>query len=143
MASDADRLQMLELALCDEPGISVDDSEIRRGGVSYSIETIRAYRMSRPDTQLFWIIGADQLRQLDSWRGIEEIVKMISFMVFGRPGFELSAPAIPGLEWIAIDAPLMDESSSAIRNRISGGSPVDGLLPPAVETFIRDNGLYT
>lgn len=143
VARDSDRLKMLELALGDEPGFSVDDMEIRRGGVSFSSETIQAYREKRPDAELFWIVGADQFIQLDLWRHIEDLVRIISFLVLKRPGFELNPPVIPGLIWAGIDAPLMDVSSTVVREGICCGYAIEGLLPQTVETFIRENGLYT
>ena len=141
-AANVERLAMLELALADEAAFSVDDSELRRGGVSYTINTLDAYRRRLPAAELFWILGGDQLAQLDRWHAIDRLVQRVSFLVLARPGHALSAPAIAGLDWSRIDAPLMSESSTLVRERISRGEPLQGLVPPAVEAFIQQKGLY-
>jgi len=142
VASDSERLKMLELALAEESGCVLDDFELRRGGVSYTVDTARKYKKSKPEAELFWIIGGDQLAQLDHWHAIEELAAQVTFLVLARPGFDLSAPKVPGLLWKKVEAPLMAESSTTIRERLSGGLSVDGLLPISVEAFIRAKGLY-
>lgn len=134
---------MLELAIEGEPEFTVDDSELRRGGISYTVDTVRVYEERYPAFELFWIIGADQLEQLDRWQAIETLVQRVDFLVLARPGYCLSAPDIPGLAWEKIEAPLMRESSTLIRERIAKGQSVRGLLPDSVEAFIKENGLYT
>jgi nicotinate-nucleotide adenylyltransferase len=143
IASDEDRLEMLRLALSDEPRFRVDDLELRRGGVSFSIETARAFLDQSADADLFWIIGADQLEQLDQWHAIEQMADMVSFLVLARPGHETKAPEIEGLRLCKIDAPLMPESSTAIRECLAAGNSLSGLLPARVEAFILAKGLYT
>lgn len=143
VAGNEERVQMLELAIEGEPGFAVDDSELRRGGVSYTVDTVRAHKERYPAVELFWIIGADQLEQIDRWQAIETLVRMVDFLVLARPGYRLSAPGIRGLSWTKIEAPLMRESSTLIRQRIAKGESVKGLLPKSVEAFIKENGLYT
>ncbi|MFU8847723.1 MAG: nicotinate-nucleotide adenylyltransferase [Opitutales bacterium] len=143
VASDGDRLKMLELALGGEAGFVIDESELRRGGLSYTVDTVRNYQEHAPEAELFWIIGGDQLSQLDRWRAIDELVRRVTFLVLARPGYALEAPELPGLSWRPIDAALMKESSSLVRERLSQGSSVAGLLSPAVEAFIREKGLYS
>ena len=143
VAGDGERLAMLALAVGGEPGFKVDDSEIRRGGTSYTVDTIRAYRERFPEVAIFWIIGADQLGQLQRWRRIETLARMVEFLVLARPGYALSAPDIPGLSWKKVEAPLMEESSSRIRQLIAADQSVKGLLPESVEAFIHEKGLYS
>jgi len=142
-AGDAERLEMLELALAGEAGFTVDDSELTRGGVSYTVDTLRGYKARAPDAELFWIIGGDQFAQLERWHAIEELAQSVVFLVLARPGYDLSPPTIPGLRWQKIDAPLMRESSTLIRERVSTGRSIEGLLPKSVQAFIRERGLYT
>lgn len=142
VAGDAERLEMLELALAGEAGFLVDDSELKRGGVSYTVDTARGFKARAPDSELFWIIGGDQLAQLDRWHAIEELARWVVFLVVARPGYDLSAPIIPGLRWKKIQAPLMEESSSLIRKRLSKKQSIKGLLPESVEAFIHKQGLY-
>ncbi|PXA03953.1 nicotinate (nicotinamide) nucleotide adenylyltransferase [Coraliomargarita sinensis] len=143
VASDAARLKMLELALAGEAGFVIDDSELKRGGVSYTVDTVQAFKARMPDADLYWIIGGDQLEQLDRWHAIRELAQAVTFLVLARPGYQLSAPGVSGLKYETIDAPLMEESSTSIRERIVNGESVIGLLPQSVEAFIREEGLYT
>lgn len=143
LAGDADRLKMLELATAGEADFIVDDSELRRGGMSYTVDTVRGFKKREPEAELFWIIGGDQLAQLDRWQAIDDLVRLVTFLVLARPGYKLSAPAVSGLAWTQIEAPLMQESSTLVRERLSLGKSLDGLLPRTVEAFIRKKGLYT
>ena len=72
-ASDADRIEMLRLATADEPRFAVDTCEIKRGGTSYTVDTVNLFGKKQPDSTLYWIIGADQFELLPQWRRIEEI----------------------------------------------------------------------
>lgn len=142
-ADDSARLHMLRLAIEGVRGFSVDDCELQRGGTSYTLDTVRAYAERHPGTALYWIIGGDQLEQLHHWRAIEELVELVAFVVLRRPGYSTRAPEIPGLRYLEVDAPLMAHSSSEIRERIATGRSVGDWLPPAVEAFIYEHGLYT
>jgi nicotinate-nucleotide adenylyltransferase len=143
IASDADRLEMLRLALIDEPRFALEEIELRRGGVSYSLDTVREFRERNSGAELFWIIGADQLEQLARWHAIEQLAEWVGFLAIARPGHQLRAPQVPGLRWWKIDAPLMSESSTAIREHLAVGKPLGSLLPLSVEAFILARGLYT
>lgn len=143
IASDADRLEMLQLAICGETDFGVDATELRRGGLSYTVDTVRSFKQRVPGAELFWIIGGDQLAQLDRWHAIDELVQLVRFLVIARPGYALSAPKVYGLLWTQIEAPLMQESSTLVRKRISQGQPVGTLLPEPVEAFIHAKGLYS
>ncbi|MGB0334476.1 MAG: nicotinate-nucleotide adenylyltransferase [Opitutales bacterium] len=141
--SDSSRLKMLALAIEGAPQFSVDAWELERGGVSFTIDTVRHYRAREPEAELFWIIGADQFEQLDCWRSIEEMVTLVTFAVSARPAHTVHAPDISGLKFRLIDAPLMDHSSTAIRDRLANGDSVAGSLPESVEAFISAHQLYT
>lgn len=142
-ASDADRIEMLRLATADEPRFVVDGCEIERGGTSYTVDTVREFANKLPDAPLFWIIGADQFELLPKWRQIEEIAARLTFIVLRRPGYSLAAPLIEGLRFVAVDAPLMEHSSSEIRSCLAEGALCKGQLSASVEAFISSRGLYT
>ena len=142
-ASDSDRIEMLRLAIADERCFEVNICEIERGGTSYTIDTVNQFCEKMPQSQLYWIIGADQFELLPQWRQIEEIAAQLTFIVLRRPGYSLSAPPVTGLRYVEVDAPLMEHSSSEIRRCIADGSQMQGQLPPAVEAFIYSRGLYT
>jgi nicotinate-nucleotide adenylyltransferase len=143
LAEDSDRVEMLRLATTGEPRFEVDTCEIERGGTSYTVDTVKAYRAAHEGCRLHWIIGADQFELLPQWRCIEEIVSMITFIVLRRPGHSIVESAVKGLRFVTIDAPLMPYSSTKIRASIAQGRSVVDLLPPAVEAFISSRGLYT
>ena len=95
MAPDAVRLQLLRLALAGGTNCEVDDQEIRRGGVSYTIETLRDYVRRFPGAELFYLIGADNAAKLNEWREAGELAKLAEFVAVPRPvgssGFSRSA----------------------------------------------------
>jgi nicotinate-nucleotide adenylyltransferase len=143
VASDSDRVKMLRLGTASEPRFIVDTCEIERAGTSYSIDTILDFRERFPHAALHWILGADQMELLPKWHRIEEIVALLRFIVFRRPGYSVAAPEIKGLRTLEIDDPLMPHSSSELRRRFASGDRCDEWLPPAVEAFISSRGLYT
>ena len=81
--------------LAGEVACEVDDSEIRRGGISYSIDTVRLYRKDFPEAELFWLIGADQAGQLSLWREASELARLAEFVVIPRPGERAPEVAAP------------------------------------------------
>jgi nicotinate-nucleotide adenylyltransferase len=136
----AARLWLLRLALAGKPWCSVDDQELRRGGVSYSIDTVRSYAKQGAD-ELFYLIGADNVPCLPKWRDSEELARLAQFVAIPRPGQPESAFPAPFRGRFLTGFPF-GVSSSQIRSRIKSGLPVDHLVPAAVAEAIRNNGLY-
>ena len=143
VASDEDRVEMLRLAIAEEPRFEVDSSELERGGISYTVDTIKAYQKAHEGCRLHCIIGADQFELLSQWRRIEEIASLVTFIVLHRPGHSIVESKVKGLRYVTIDAPLMHHSSTEIRTLIAEGHSAADLLPPAVEAFISTRELYT
>ncbi len=141
-ANATQRLAMLRLVLAEEPDLLIDDCEMKRGGVSYSIATVEHFKRRFPTAELFWILGADQFEQLGRWREIERLAERVTFAVFGRKGASLAAPDVSGLDFVEIDAPLMDVSSSEVRSACAAGKIPADLLPPGLDAFILQEGLY-
>lgn len=144
--SDAARIEMLRLAIADQPCFELDTCELERGGTSYTVDTLRHFSESFPAAsgcQLFWIIGADQFELLPKWHQIEEIAALVTFIVLRRPGYVIGGAAVPSLKYVEVDAPLMPHSSSEIRSRLAQGLSTEDLLPRSVEAFISSHGLYT
>jgi nicotinate-nucleotide adenylyltransferase len=135
------RMQMLRTALAGKPWCEVDDLELRRGGVSYTIDTLRAYAGRHPEAKLSYIIGADNVGQLGQWREAGELAKLAEFVAVPRPGME-PEQAPPGFNVRVLRGFPMGVSSSQIRERVQAGLPVWGLLPPGVGEIIRNNRLY-
>ncbi len=146
------RADMLRLALGERRNWEVSDVEIRRGGVSYSIDTVRHFAQVYPGAELFFIIGGDTLPELPTWKDIGGLLDCCRIMTMTRPGFapaKLQA-AIEGLPerhrdrlmHDVIPSHAIDISSTDIRMRVAQKRPVGYLVPEAVEHYIREHGLY-
>jgi len=136
-----ERLRLLRLALAGETGTEIDDLEIRRGGVSYTVDTLRHYAEKYPGAEFFYIIGADQTAQLPRWREAGELARLAQFVVAPRPG-EGPAEVPPPFRGRALRGFALAVSSSEIRARVKAGLPVTGLTPAVVAEAIANNRLY-
>ena len=141
LAPAVERLRLLRLALAGQTSCEIDDQEIRRGGVSYSIDTARDYRHRFPSTQLFYLIGTDHVAQLPKWRDAQELAGLVEFVVIPRPG-QTPAPIPSPFRGRTLSGFPLGVSSSQIRERVKAGLPVDLLVGPAVAEAIRNNRLY-
>jgi nicotinate-nucleotide adenylyltransferase len=135
------RLRLLRLALAGHQNAEIDAQEITRGGVSYTIDTVRDYARRFADAQLFYLIGADHIPLLPKWRSSEELAGLVEFVVIPRPGKTVEQLAAPFRQRTLTGFPL-GVSSSQIRARIKAGQPIDLLVPPAVAEAIRVDRLY-
>lgn len=154
VASGADRLAMLRLALDGRAGLEASSIELDRGGVSYTAETLRQIAAAEPEAELFFLMGADTLRDLPNWREPGEVLRLATPLVVHRPGepppdVSALAPLVSEARFAEIAAaasvemPPMDISSSDIRARLGAGEPCDGRLPPAVESYAIARGVYS
>ncbi|MDD5231258.1 MAG: nicotinate (nicotinamide) nucleotide adenylyltransferase [Candidatus Marinimicrobia bacterium] len=139
------RLAMLKLALQNEPACEIATLELERGGISYSIDTIRSLKtqMSLECPEFYFLIGADSLLELHTWRQPEDILTEVQVVVARRPGFDPSKvrPEYLG-KIIFFDTPLIPISSSEIRKIALTGGRIDNLAPLAVTEYIHTNNLY-
>ena|SRR5437867_131663 len=135
------RLRLLRLALAGQAHYEVDDQEIKRAGTSYSIDTIRDYADRFPRARLFYLIGADHIRQLHTWRSADELARLIEFVVIPRPGEAPSVP-LPGFRVQTLRGFPLGLSSSQIRERVCAGKSIDNLVPAPVAEAIRNSRLY-
>jgi nicotinate-nucleotide adenylyltransferase len=141
LAPAQERLRLLRLALAGQNDCQVDDQEIVRGGVSYTIDTVRDYRRRFPQAQLFYLIGADVVPQLLKWRDAAELAQLVEFVAIPRPG-ESVASFSPPFRGRPLKGFPVAVSSSRIRERVRAGLPIDRLVPAAVAEAIRNNRLY-
>ncbi len=137
------RLEMVRAAIADDPRFVVRDDEIRRGGVSYTVDTIRAFRDEEPDTEFFLILGADQADRFGEWREAEEILRLATLAVVGRDGTEGAGIDSEVGTFERVSVRRVDVSSSDVRERVRRGGDVSDCLPPAVLNAIRHHALYT
>jgi nicotinate-nucleotide adenylyltransferase len=135
------RLAMLRLALAGEPACEVDDQELERGGVSYTIETVRSYAARFPQAELFYLIGADHVAKLPQWREAAELAERVRFVVIPRPG-EIPPPAPEQFRVSVLQGHPLALSSSQIRARVRAGASLRNLVPAAAAEFLRNNRLY-
>jgi nicotinate-nucleotide adenylyltransferase len=141
LAPASERARLLRLALAGFTGCDVDEQEIIRGGVSYTIDTVMAYRERFPEAELFYLIGGDLVPQLPDWRDAGRLAGQVEFVVLPRPG-EPKAVLPPPFRGRHLGGFPVSISSSEIRRRVRAGLPVDLLTPPAVAEAIRQNRLY-
>ena len=140
-APGAERLRWLRLALASRTDCEVDAQEIQRGGVSYSVDTLRDYAKKFPGAKLFYLIGADNVAKLPEWREPAELARLAEFVVVPRPGEpEKDFPA-PFRGKYLKGFPLA-VSSSQIRARVKVGLAIDHLVPAGVAEMICGGGFY-
>jgi len=147
-ATAEQRLRMVELAVADNPHFAVWNGEVRRGGMSYTIDTVAQIMQASPDADLYFVLGADAVTLLLRWHRIEQLIEMCRFAVLRRPGAALALdPLIETLPALhdrvtVIDGPLLTISATDVRHRLHSGQPVRYHLPPAVWHYIEQHGLY-
>lgn len=142
-ASAEARLGMLRAALADDARFGISEYEAAKGGVSYTIDTVRHLRGRFPGDELAWVIGADQVERLHLWREIGELASLVEFIVLARPGWAVSDRRdIPGLRLRWCEGHLLELSSTEVRERVRAGLPVDWMVPHRTAGYIRENRLY-
>jgi nicotinate-nucleotide adenylyltransferase len=140
VASPDDRIKML--SLCLEKGIEVSDVEVKRGGVSFAIDTIREIKQ-KTKNELFWIIGSDNLQDFNRWKDHEEILKLAKILVYPRGLCTLPEELPVGFEKVeGLNLITSDTSSAVIRQRIKEGKGIKYLVPEEIEKYIKENKLY-
>lgn len=162
-ASDEQRMAMLEVGLSEFPFITIDDQELKRGGSSYTIETLQNYAASFASENIYLIVGADQFEEFDKWKEFEKILELANLVVVTRPQHVLPfseedlAEGLKNLvevfdrQYIALKSGRsiefvrlqdLDIASSDVRKRLRGGLNVDRHLSMEIEDYIRSNGMY-
>jgi len=168
MPSAVQRLEMVRLATAGNPHFIASDIEVRRGGKSYTVETVQALRSMHPGTEFYFITGLDSFLEIRTWNQWERLLRLCSFVVLSRPGYRFadlvkldfmkgSAKELAGLDSGELDhavfqpegfkvcmemIPLYDISSTDIRKRIRESRTIKYHLPEAVENYIIKNKLY-
>jgi nicotinate-nucleotide adenylyltransferase len=145
-----DRVEMVRLAIQGNPRYSLSAVETERCGPTYSVDTIRELKSRiSPQDELYFILGWDNLLDLPRWHQPAELISLCKLVAVPRIGFRVPEEAVlekllPGLSKrvILLDKPEIDISASVIRERVGRGLPITNLVPPAVEAYIREKGLY-
>lgn len=155
LASGADRVRMLELALEGESDFDISDLELAREGPSYTMDTVRELRSAVGESEaaeLYMILGSDNLRGLEKWSRVEELLREVVPIVIFRAGAskdaldelrgDLSEEILERLRNGFLDLPPVEASSTAVRTALGGGEEPSIELPPSVGEYIRSRGLY-
>jgi nicotinate-nucleotide adenylyltransferase len=145
----AARLAMCERAAAGDDRLAVSDLEVRRGGPSYTADTLRALHDARPGVDLTFIVGGDMASSLPTWRAPQEVVGLARLAVAEREGARRAdilerLATIPGAvdRVDFFDLPRMDVSSSLVRRRVAAGRPIRYLVTDPVAEYIAQHGLY-
>ncbi len=143
LTSGADREAMVRLAVAGESRFVVDRSELRRRGVSYTLDTVRELAAAEPGTEWVLILGQDQYVSLHTWRDWRELVAMVTLAIATRPDAQPAAnDQIAKVPHHMVNLPMMDISSTEVRRRVAAGESIATLVPPAVASYIERRQLY-
>ncbi|HMP88785.1 MAG TPA: nicotinate-nucleotide adenylyltransferase [Kiritimatiellia bacterium] len=152
LVTPSHRLDMIRLALGDRSEWEVSDEEIRRGGVSYTIDTVQHFIAVYPEADIYFIIGGDTLPELHTWKDINDLLALCKFITMVRPGFDpeslhrQSLRLPPGHVEALISrvtvGHVIDLSSTEIRVRVAKNESIRYLVPDSVERYIREHQLY-
>ena len=137
--SAKDRCAMLELATHGNQYFHVKLFEIIRGGVSYTVDTLRYLKRRAPKNQYYLIMGTDQVNDFAQWREPDEIARLANLVGVKRPNYPVEETKYP-IIWVA--APMLEISSTQIRNIVANGGSIRYLVPEAVRLYIDSRGLY-
>jgi nicotinate-nucleotide adenylyltransferase len=141
IASGRDRLAMIRAAFRGHRAFRVLDLEIRRKGPSYTFDTVAALS-GGGSAKMFFLIGADALLDLARWHRARELARRVTFAVLRRPGSRKARPPSWAGRGVEVDAPLIDISSTEIRDRVRRGRSIRYLVPDAVAALITKRKLY-
>ena len=152
IATDRQRVEMVDLAIGGHQGFLRSSIEIERGGESFTVDTLKQLTDEMPEAELFLIIGGDSLNSFATWHEPEEILRLATPLVVGRPGagvvdFDKLAPLthaenLSRIKQLAIASPLIDISSTDIRRRVGAGESIRYLTSRAVEKYIETQCAY-
>jgi len=144
-ASARDRAVMTELGVAGDPALEVDRIEVRRGGVSYTVDTLRELREREPDTVWHLIVGQDNLAELRQWRDVERLPDLAEIVLVSRGAGDgspdVAEPALGGRH-TRVRVPALEISSTTVRRRVAEGRSIRYWVPPGVEAYIAERGLY-
>ncbi|MHC4071847.1 MAG: nicotinate (nicotinamide) nucleotide adenylyltransferase [Planctomycetota bacterium] len=152
-ASDDDRFEMIALAIAGAKSLQVSDYELRKPAPSYTLETVEKFKAEcGGETSIYWLIGADGVDDLVYWHRIVELLDTCNLATMYRAGCEppnfarfealWGCRRIDKLQRNIIQTPLVDISSTEIRNKLAAGQDAADMLHPAVADYIRQHGLY-
>jgi nicotinate-nucleotide adenylyltransferase len=135
-----DRLAMVRAAVADVPRLIAGDHEITAGGPSYTADTLVSLAAEWPGAELFTIVGDDAAAKIHTWDRVEQVLDRSRMVVVDRPGNRVILD--DSIEWIRVEVPRLEVSSTDLRSRFGDGRPLDYLVTDPVLDVIRERGLY-
>lgn len=147
MASKADRLAMVEIALNQMQSkykeLEISSYEIDKEGPSYAFQTLEYFASQYRGEKLIWVIGSDAFESVNTWAEVDRVIDQVEFLVINRPGGTINKDQIPtGLTWRQIEISALDISSTKIRTLIKEGKAFEPLLPSSVSSYIKSHRIY-
>lgn len=150
IAPEEDRYEMVKLGISGMEGFSASRLELDRKGPSYTLDTLRELKQKHPEDEFYFILGGDSLFQIHTWYHPEEFIPLCKFIVFARGGADKQATlrrcqeleSAYHSQFILVDMPVSNVSSTEIRQLAAQGKPIDGYVPEAVAKYIAQKGLY-
>jgi len=136
------RYLMTVIATASNPRFTVSRVDIDRDGPTYTIDTLRDLKAARPDSELFFITGADAIAQILGWRNHDDLWHLAHFVAVSRPGHVLSTEGLPSEDVSQLEVPALAISSTDCRARVRAGNPVWYLVPDGVVQYIAKHHLY-
>lgn len=140
ISAAGDRLEMVRRSVVDEPLLAACDLELRRGGDSYTVDTLDALRASDPEVELVLILGTDAANGLDTWERADRLASLCRLAVVDRPGAPLVLPE--GFAGDVVPMPRLEISSSDLRRRVAEGRSIRFLVPDGAVALIEERRLY-
>lgn len=141
IASFADRVAILRLAIGIHPHFVVDTCEQDRPGLSYTVDTLRYLQQRDVGNDWFLILGSDSVRDLPTWREPAEIAKLSTLLIVQRPDAIVAKPS-DAFRFQHVQSPLIDISSTMIRQKCAAGASIRYLTPAAVEEYLISRKIY-
>ena len=136
------RCEMVKIAVASEPRFRVSDVDIRRGGNTYTVDTLADLRAENPDADLFLLVGSDALASMTTWKEFEKIFSLAHVVGMTRPGHSVTTDHLPVGGVTLLTVPAIEISSTDCRDRLRYGRPVRFMLTPPVYDFITTHQLY-
>ena len=146
-ASDVDRYEMIQRSIKNNPKFIVSDYEINNDGVSYSYNTVKYFKDTYQDEKIYFIIGTDRAKDLKKWYNIEELSKLVTFIFVARDGEKLEDIVekddfYKGIDYEIMISPIIEISSSLIRNRIKQSKKIEYMVTDECKSYIEELSLY-
>lgn len=140
--ADSDRLRMVEMVSRPMEGVETSAFEFTMPRPSYTIDTLNALQEKFPDDEFYLVIGGDNWQVFEKWRNSEEILAKYHVLIYPRLGYDIEIPSELKDRVTLVDAPIIELSSTQIRERLANGQSVRYYVPDEVLGYIQRNGLY-